>query len=42
MEQEIIIQIPNISTNYNYAGIKNLPFKNINSTKKILTLKEDG
>ena len=43
MEQEIIIQIPNISTNYDYAGIKNLPFKNINSKKNILiTLKEDG
>ena len=43
MEQEIIIQIPNISTNYNYAGIKNLPIKNINSKKNILiTLKEDG
>ena len=36
MEQEIIIQIPNISTNYNYAGIKNLPIKNINSKKNIL------
>ena len=43
MEQEIIIQIPNISTNYDYAGIKNLPIKNINSKKNILiTLKEDG
>ena len=27
MEQEIIIQIK-ISTNYDYAGIKNLPIKN--------------
>ena len=43
MEQEITIQIPNISTNYQYAGIKNLPFKNVNSKKNILiTLKEDG
>ena len=33
MEQEIIPQIPNISTNYDYAGIKNLPIKNINSKK---------
>ena len=43
LKQEIIVQIPNIITNYEYAGIKNLPFKNINSKKNILiTLKEDG
>ena len=43
MEQEMTIQIQNIGMNYNYAGIKNLPFKNLNSNEKILiTLKQNG
>ena len=42
-EQEILIQIPNIVMNFDYAGIKPLSVNDVNSNEKVIvTLKNNG